>query len=205
VAAPSWLTSTISMAIPILIRCLHCVADTPALKATSTALKSPISRWKGQCFQLQLLLLASPVFPVTILTVRSQTGGGIVICGGVGSTDGRAGAVADNNQAAAIVEQNTVADNTHQGIWLCAEGGGLASANTIEVRTVHNTSCHNGTDILGEGGFTGNVLFPVPNAGTGNVLEGEIFKNTATTVTVDDGVPGNTATVTQFKNDPCPE
>jgi len=69
---------------------------------------------------------------------------------------------------------------------------------------VHNTVCHNtGTAILGEGGFSGDALFPA-NLGTGNVLEGEIAKNTATTVTVADGTAGNTATVTQFHNDPCP-
>jgi Right handed beta helix region len=138
-------------------------------------------------------------------TVKDHTGGGIAVCGGVGSPNGRAGAVADNNQTHAIVVQNTVADNTDRGIELCAGGFGLASANTVEVWAAHNMVCNNpGTDILGEGGFTGNVLFPVPNAGTGNVLEGEIFKNTATTVTVQNGTPGNTATVTQFHNDPCP-
>lgn len=40
--------------------------------------------------------------------------------------------------------------------------------------------------------------------GTGNVLAGEIAKNTATTVTVQDGTVGNTAMVTQSNNDPCP-
>ncbi|HJY82240.1 MAG TPA: hypothetical protein VKK81_14300 [Candidatus Binatia bacterium] len=46
-------------------------------------------------------------------------------------------------------------------------------------------------------GFNGR---PLP----ANVLEGQIFQNTATTVTVADGTPGNTATVTQFNNDLCP-
>jgi hypothetical protein len=138
-------------------------------------------------------------------TIEDHTGGNIGIAAGVGSPDGRAGAVADNNQTNAIVMQNTVADNTDRGIEVSAGGFGLASGNTLDVRVAHNRVCNNpGTDILTEGGFTGNVLFPVPNAGTGNVLTGEIFKNTATTVTVDDGTPGNTATVTQFKNDSCP-
>ena len=137
-------------------------------------------------------------------TVKDHTGGGIAVCGGVGSPNGRAGAVADNNQTNAIVVQNTIEDNTDRGIELCAGGFGLASANTVEVWVAHNMVCNNpGTDILGEGGFTGNVLFPVPNAGTGNVLEGQIFENTATTVTVADGTLGNTATVTQFNNVPC--
>lgn len=68
----------------------------------------------------------------------------------------------------------------------------------------HNTVCNNTpTDIRGEGGLTGSPGFS-PNLGAGNVLTGEIVKNTATTVTVADGAPGNTATVTQFKKDPCP-
>jgi hypothetical protein len=85
-----------------------------------------------------------------------------------------------------------------------AGSSGLASANTLEVRVAHNTVCYNiNSDILGEGGFSGDALFPA-NTGTGNVLTGEIAKNTATTVTVADGTPGNTADVAQFKNDPCP-
>ena len=102
------------------------------------------------------------------------------------------------------MRHNRVENNTVGGIQLLAGGTGLASANTTEVRVAHNTVCSNGADILGEGGFSGDILFPAPNTGTGNVLTGEIFKNTATTVTVQDGVPGNTATMTQFDNDPCP-
>ena len=36
------------------------------------------------------------------------------------------------------------------------------------------------------------------------MLTGEIFQNTATTVTVANGTPGNTADVMQFHNEPCP-
>jgi len=138
-------------------------------------------------------------------TLKNQGGVGIQVTAGVGSTDGRAGAVADNNQVSAIVRHNVVEDSTDRGIELAAGGSGLASSNTLDVWVEHNTACHNtGTDIHGEGGFSGSVLFPVPNLGTGNVLEGRIFQNTATTVTVANGTLGNTATVTQFNNDPCP-
>ena len=51
--------------------------------------------------------------------------------------------------------------------------------------------------------FSGDILFPAPNTGTGNVLTGESFQNTATTVTVADGTLGNTADVRQFNNYPC--
>jgi hypothetical protein len=134
-------------------------------------------------------------------TVASQGGVGIGVSGGAG---GQPGAVADGNQTRAIVLHNTVEDNTLRGIELIAGDVGLASANTTEVRVVHNTVCDNGTDIIGEGGFSGNILFTVPNTGTGNVLEGEITKNTATTVMVEDGVTDNSAEVMQSKNVPCP-
>ena len=55
---------------------------------------------------------------------------------------------------------------------------------------------------LAEGGSSGS-FFLVPNQGTGNVLEGRLFLNTATAVTVADGTSGNMATVTQFNNVPC--
>jgi hypothetical protein len=136
-------------------------------------------------------------------TVKDHTGGGITVSGGVGSPDGRAGAVADGNQTTAIVRRNVFEGSMDRGIELDAGGPGLASSNTLDVKVTHNTACNNG-DIVAEGGFIGNVLFPVPNQGTGNVLAGEISKNTVTTVTVDDGTPGNTAAVTQFNNNPCP-
>ena len=98
---------------------------------------------------------------------------------------------------------NTVEDNTAKGIEADAGTTGLANANTVSLQLAHNTVCNNtGTAILGEGGFSGNALFP-PNMGSGNVLTGQIVQNTATTVVVQDGTPGNTATVTQSKNTQC--
>jgi hypothetical protein len=83
---------------------------------------------------------------------------------------------------------------------LVAGAGGLASANLLDVRVAHNTVCDNNIDIIfGRGGFG-----TVPNLGTGNVLEGRIFQNTVGAVDVADGTAGNTATVTQFNNVPCP-
>jgi hypothetical protein len=137
-------------------------------------------------------------------TVKDHVGSGILVDGGAASPDGRPGAAADGNQTTALVMHNTVEDNMVRGIELIAGDVGLASANTTEVWVAHNTICHNtGADIVGEGGFSGFPGFS-PNLGSGNVLTGQIFKNTATTVTVEDGTPGNTADVTQFKNEPCP-
>ena len=88
---------------------------------------------------------------------------------------------------------------------LTAEGVGPASANSVEARVAHNTACGNANaDIHAESGFSGSIIFPVPNAGTGNLLTGEIVQNTATIVTVQNGTPGNTGTMTQLKNEPCP-
>lgn len=140
-------------------------------------------------------------------TVIENPGDGIYIAAGEGSPDGRADAVADHNHTRAVVGYNTVNDNADKGIEMDAGSNGLANSNTLEVRVAHNTVCLNTlTDILGEGGFSGDILFSdlTPNLGLGNVLEGQIFANTATTVTVANGTPGNTTTVMQFKNDPCP-
>jgi len=54
-----------------------------------------------------------------------------------------------------------------------------------------------------DGGFLGSLDF-APNLGTGNVLEGEIAKNTALAVTLADGVLRNQADVTQSDDHPCP-
>lgn len=90
---------------------------------------------------------------------------------------------------------------------MAAGGVDVANANTLDVRVIHNTVCGDGPDIIAEGGFSG-IGALLSNQGTGNVLEGEIFQNTATEVIVTDGTqngaPANTATVTQFQNDPCP-
>jgi hypothetical protein len=139
-------------------------------------------------------------------TVRSQTGTGIYVAGAGGGPGGQAGAIGDNNQVTAIVRHNIVEDSTAEGIYLAAEAEGLASGNTLDVRVVHNTVCNNGTGIVGEGGASAHPPLP-PNLGTGNVLTGEIFQNTATVVVQDgvqNGAPENTADVTQFKNEPCP-
>ena len=139
--------------------------------------------------------------------VENQPGDGIYIAAGEGSPDGRRGAVADDNQTRALVVYNTVEDNANKGIELDAGSNGLANSNTLAVWVAHNTVCHNtDTAILGEGGFSGDAQSPVPNLGTRNVLAGQIFENTAATVTVQDGAgaPGNQADVTQFNNDPCP-
>jgi hypothetical protein len=138
-------------------------------------------------------------------TVRNLTGEGMHIGAGAGSPDGRPNAEANGNQLRVSVVHNTVENNGAPGLELMAGDSGVANANTLEIHVAHNTVCHNAipeVDILGEGSFSGDARF-APNVGTGNVLEGEIFQNTATTVTVQPGTSGNTADVKQFNNGPC--
>ena len=64
------------------------------------------------------------------------------------------------------------------------------AALSSRINGARRALCDNGTDLIGEGGYSGgNILFPMPNTGTGNVLEGELFQNTATTVVVTNGTP----------------
>jgi hypothetical protein len=139
-------------------------------------------------------------------TVQNAFLFGIGVTGGIGGFDSAPDKVAENNAVNAIVRDNTVNGTNGEGIHVDAGGSGAANANTVDVRVEKNTVCSStppNADIHAIGGLQGNAFLP-DNTGTGNVLTGEIVKNTATTVTVQDGVSGNTADVTQFKNEPCP-
>jgi hypothetical protein len=108
-----------------------------------------------------------------------------------------------------VVTDNTVTGTSGEGILLEAGGPGKANDNDVDVTVRKNTVCGSTTpnaDIHAIGGFLGIPSVPLPNQGTGNVLEGEISKNTAKLpVVVENGVAGNTAQVTQSKNVPCPQ
>jgi hypothetical protein len=136
-------------------------------------------------------------------TVQNAFLFGIGVTGGIGSFDGLAGKVADNNEVGAVVKDNVVIGTIGEGIHLDAGGSGVANANKVEVRAQKNTVCGSAdADIRALGGLLGNPFLP-DNSGTKNMLEGKIFQNTATTVTVANGTLRNTADVTQFKNNPC--
>ena len=136
-------------------------------------------------------------------TVQNAFLFGIGVTGGIGSFDGLAGKVAENNEVNAVVLDNTVTGTTGEGIHVDAGGSGAANDNEVEVRAQKNTVCGStDADIRALGGLLGNPFLP-DNMGTGNELTGNIFHNTATTVAVEDGVAGNVADVTQIKNNPC--
>jgi hypothetical protein len=139
-------------------------------------------------------------------TVKNAVLFGLWVSGGIGSLDGAPSKVANGNEVNAIVTDNTVTGTFGEGMHLDAGGSGVANNNDVDVTVSKNTVCGSAaTDIHAIGGFLGiPSLLPLPNQGTGNSLEGEISKNTATTVVVENGVVGNSATVTQSKNVPCP-
>jgi hypothetical protein len=137
-------------------------------------------------------------------TVQNAFLFGIGVSGGIGGFDELAGKVADHNEVRAVVKDITVIGTSGEGIHLDAGGSGEANANAVEVRAQKNTVCGStDADIRALGGLLGNPFLP-DNTGTGNKLTANIFHNTATTVTVEDGVAGNVADVTQSKNNPCP-
>jgi len=129
----------------------------------------------------------------------------ISVFGGLGSFDGAPIKVANNNAVTAVVTDNTVTGTVGEGLLLSAGGSGVANTNSVEVTVKKNTVCDSAaTDIHAIGGFLGIPFLLPPNQGTGNTLEGTITQNTADTIEVGNGVAGNSATVTQFKNTPCP-
>jgi hypothetical protein len=138
-------------------------------------------------------------------TVKNAALFGIWVFGGLGSVDGAPIKVANNNAVTAVVTDNTVTGTVGEGMLLSAGGSGVANTNSVEVTVKKNTVCGSAaTDIHAIGGFLG-IPFPLPpNQGTGNTLEWTITQNTADTVVVENGVAGNSATVTQLNNDTCP-
>jgi hypothetical protein len=138
-------------------------------------------------------------------TVKNAVSVGTSVFGGLGSFDGSPTKVANNNKVTAIVKDNTVTATQGEGMLLFAGGPGVANSNEVEISVKKNEVCGSAaTDIHAIGGFLGIPSPLPPNQGTGNTVEGKITTNTATTVVVENGVAENSATVTQFNNEPCP-
>jgi hypothetical protein len=112
---------------------------------------------------------------------------------------------ASDNRLDVLIKDNIVTGTVGEGLLLSAGGSGVANTNDVEVTVKKNIVCGSAaTDVHAIGGLLGIPSLLPPNQGTGNTIGGEITKNTATTVVVENGVAGNSATVTQFKNTPCP-
>jgi hypothetical protein len=138
-------------------------------------------------------------------TVTNALLAGIWVNGGFGSLDGAAEKVVTDNDVDAVVADNTVTGTVGDGLLLTAGGPGVANTNGVEITVKKNTVCGSAAaDIHAIGGFLGIPSVLPPNQGTGNEVEGKVTKNTATTIVVENGVAGNTASVTQANNTPCP-
>lgn len=141
---------------------------------------------------------------ITGNTVKDHPHQGISIAGGIGSFDGWAGAIANNNHVTAKVSNNIVEDSDTVGIGVAGAGSGLADSNQVNAKVVKNQSCDSGMLDLGVvGGFLGDAFFP-PTSGVNNVAHVQATKNIMTTVAAADRVAGNFAVLTQSKNVPCP-
>jgi hypothetical protein len=144
-------------------------------------------------------------------TVKNAALFGISVFGGVGSFDGAPIKVANNNGVTAVIKDNTILGTVGEGLLLSAGGPGVANTNAVEVTVKKNTVCDSAAmdipDVHAIGGFFGIPALLPPNQVTentpGNTLGGEIAKNTADTVVVENGVAGNSATVTQLNNTLC--
>jgi hypothetical protein len=136
--------------------------------------------------------------------VRRHTGSGISIQGGLASVNGRVGSVADTNQMTVTVTENTVDTSDNIGIFVAGGSVGEANTNTVNLQIENNTVCSNGArDIQIEGGFIGNQVFP-PNTGAGNQVSGALTNNIVSFVSVENGVNGNMASISQTSNTDCP-
>jgi hypothetical protein len=138
-------------------------------------------------------------------TVKNAFLFGISVFGGLGSFDGAPIKVANNNGVTAVIKDNTVTGTVGEGLLLSAGGSGVANSNAIEVTAKKNTVCGSAaTDVHVIGGFLGIPFVLPPTQGTGNTVEGKLTHNTADLVVVENGVAGNSATVTQVNNALCP-
>jgi hypothetical protein len=139
-------------------------------------------------------------------TVKNASLFGLWVFGGLGSFGSDDANVANGNEVHAIVTDNTITGTAGEGMNLEAGSSGEANDNEVDVTVRKNTVCGSTEANIHAIGGLSSLVFPFfpDNTGTGNTLEGEIAKNTASTVVVEDGVTGNTAHVTQSKNVSCP-
>jgi hypothetical protein len=89
------------------------------------------------------------------------------------------------------------------GIGVAGGGSGPASDNRVEVVVEGNAACSGSiADIQCAGGFAG-TLGVRANEGTGNRVTARLAGNLAERIVVEDGVPGNAASVIEEGNAPC--
>ena len=147
---------------------------------------------------------------VTGNTVLRSGGNGILVLGGLANyldANGMevATAMANGNTATATLANNRVKGAAWQGLAFVAGDAGAVSNNMVEVEAQNNIVCGSGgrADIWGQAGVTNEENPFWANAGTGNALTVSLTDNSAGTVSVEDGVAGNAAMLTESGTQSC--
>ena len=119
---------------------------------------------------------------------------GIAVSGGI-ARFGTATGPASSNTVTATLNDNFVSGAGRSGLVFVGGSSGMASSSTVTIRGHNNiVTGSGGADVLGQGGWTGDADFPA-TTGTGNTLAGSLTATTADTITIENGIPGNTATL----------
>ena len=147
---------------------------------------------------------------VTGNTVLRSGANGILVDGGFANHLDANGmevttAMANGNTVTAMLANNRVEGAMWQGLAFVAGNAGAVSNNMVEVEAQNNIVCGSGgrADIWGQGGVTNDENSFWANAGTGNALTVTLTDNSAGSVSVEDGVAGNTAMLTESGTQPC--
>ena len=135
-------------------------------------------------------------------------GHGIFVAGGSANytdADGMevSSAVANANTVTATLANNRVEGAMYAELHFVAGNTGAASTNMVDLDVQNNIVCGNGGGIWGRGGVTNDENPFWANAGTGNALTITLTDNSAGSVSVEDGVAGNTAMLTESGTQPC--
>ena len=112
-------------------------------------------------------------------------------------------AMANGNTVTATLTNNRVEGAMYDELYLVAGGPGSASDNTVDVTIENNIVCGSDGSILGQGGQTDDENSFWANAGTGNELTVTLTDNSVVSVSVADGVAGNTAMLTESGTQSC--
>ena len=119
---------------------------------------------------------------------------GITVSGGI-ARSGTATGPANQNEVAATLNDNFVSGAGRSGLVFLGGSSGMATSSTVIIRGHNNiVTGSGGADVIGQGGGTGDADFPA-TTGTGNTLAGSLTAMTADTITIENGIPGNTATL----------
>ena len=181
------------------------------LTVTITDNVSEDERWNGLIIQGGSVDANNNTVTATVTgnTVLRSGANGIAVVGGHSNYIDANGmevstAVANGNTVTAMLANNRVEGAMWQGLAFLAGDAGAISNNMVEIEAQNNIVCGSGgLDIWGQGGVTNDENPFWANAGTGNALTITLTDNSAGSVSVEDGVAGNTAMLTKSGTQPC--